>query len=175
RSKGIHLQISINLSTQQFRNTDLVNNVLQILKRFELPNSCLMFEVREVNGLASQEPFNARLEEFHNAGIDVAMDHFGIGDSSISALRKLKISQLKLDQSITNKITKDKKSYNIADALIRFAHALELSIIAQGVETEAERQALTELNCDQLQGHLFGRPVPESRLPQLVKQISAMQ
>lgn len=175
RSKGIHLQISINLSTQQFRNTDLVKNVLQILKRFELPNSCLMFEVCEVNGLASQEAFNARLEEFHNAGIDVAMDHFGIGDSSISTLRKLKISQLKLDQSITNKITKDSKSYNIADALIRFAHALELSIIAQGVETEAERLALTELGCDQLQGYLFGRPVPESRLPQLVKQISAMQ
>lgn len=175
RSKGIHLQISINLSTQQFRNADLVKNVLQILKRFELPNSCLMFEVREANGIAGQEQFNARLEEFHDAGIDVAMDHFGIGDSSISALRKLKISQLKLDQSITGKVTMDKKSYNFADALIRFAHALELSISAQCIETEAERQALTELGCDQLQGNLFGRPVPESRLPQLIKQISTMQ
>jgi len=175
RSKGIHLQVSINLATQQFRNPELVKDVLQILKRFELPNSCLMFEICEVNGLTNQESFNERLAEFRDAGIDVAMDHFGIGESSIAGLRKLNISQLKLDQSITTKITADRKSYEIADALIRFAHALELSIIAQGVETEAQRKALTELDCDQLQGYLFGRPVPESRLPQLVKQISAMQ
>lgn len=175
RSMGIHLQISINLSAQQFRNPDMVKNVLEVLKRFDLPNSCLMFEVREVNGLVNQEPFNARLEEFRNAGIDVAMDGFGTGNSSIAGLQNLKVNQLKLDQSITNKVSEDKKSYEIADALIRFAHALELSVIAQGIETEAQRQTLTDLNCDQLQGYLFGRPVPEGRLAQLVRQISSLQ
>lgn len=175
RSMGIHLQISINLSVQQFRNPDLVKNVLQVLKRYELPNACLMFEIREANGLSNHEQFNTRLAEFRNAGIDIAMDHFGIGDSSIAGLRKLNISQVKLDQSITNKVGEDAQSYNIADALIRFAHALDLLVIAQGVETEAQRKALVELNCDQMQGFFFGRPVPESRLPQLLKQIVLTQ
>ncbi len=175
RSMGIHLQISINLSMQQCRNPDLVKNVLQVLKRFELPNGCLMFEIREASGLVNHEPFNARLAEFRSAGIDVAMDHFGIGDSSIAGLRKLNISQVKLDQSITNKIGEDAQSFKIADALIRFAHALDLLVIAQGVETEAQRKALVELDCDQMQGFLFGRPVPENRLPQLMKQIALMQ
>ncbi|PKO26331.1 MAG: hypothetical protein CVU35_00255 [Betaproteobacteria bacterium HGW-Betaproteobacteria-8] len=175
RSMGIHLQISINLSAQQFRNPDMVTNVLEVLKRFDLPNSCLMFEVHEANGLVNQEPFHARLEEFSEAGIDVAMDGFGTGSSTIAGLQKLKVNQLKLDPSITNNLITDKKSYEITDALIRFAHALDLSVIAQGVETEAQRQALTDLDCDQLQGYLFGRPVPDGRLPQLVRQISAMQ
>jgi diguanylate cyclase (GGDEF)-like protein len=175
RSMGIHLQISINLSFLQFRNPDLVKNILQVLKRFELPNACLMFEIREASGMANHEQFNARLAEFRDAGIDVAMDHYGIGDSSIDGLRKLNISQVKLDQSITNKVGEDEQACRIADALIRFAHALDLIVIAQGVETEAQRKALVELNCDQMQGFLFGRPVPESRLPQLVKQIVLTQ
>jgi diguanylate cyclase (GGDEF)-like protein len=174
RSMGIHLQVSINLSTQQFRNPEMVNNVLEVLKRFDLPNSCLMFEVTEATALSNPEQFNARLEEFRSAGIDVAMDDFGAGNSTIAGLQKLNVSQLKLDQSITNKITDDKKSYEIADALIRFAHALELSVVAEGVETEEQCHALTELGCDQMQGYLFGRPVPEERLPQLFRQISAL-
>lgn len=175
RSMGIHLQVSINLSTQQFRNPEMVNNVLEVLKRFDLPNSCLMFEVTEATALSNPEQFNARLQEFRNAGIDIAMDDFGAGNSTISGLQKLNVSQLKLDQSITNKITEDKKSYEIADALIRFAHALELSVVAEGVETEEQCAALTELGCDQMQGYLFGRPVPEERLPQLFRQISTLQ
>ena len=175
RSMGIHLQVSINLSTQQFRNPEMVNNVVEILKRFDLPNSCLMFEVTEATALSNPEQFNTRLEEFRSAGIDIAMDDFGAGNSTISGLQKLNVSQLKLDQSITNKITEDKKSYEIAAALIRFAHALELSVVAEGVETEEQCTALTELGCDQMQGYLFGRPVPEERLPQLFRQISTMQ
>lgn len=175
RSMGIHLQVSINLSTQQFRNVDMVNNVLEVLNRFDLPHSCLMFEVTEEIALSNPELFDARLQEFRAAGIDVAMDDFGAGNSTITGLQKLHVTQLKLDPSITSKTTLDKRSYDIADALIRFAHALDLTVVAEGVETEEQCRALTELGCDQLQGYLFGRPVPEERLPNLFRQISARQ
>lgn len=175
RSMGIHLQVSINLSTQQFRNVDMVNNVLEVLNRFDLPHSCLMFEVTEETALSNPELFDARLQEFRAAGIDVAMDDFGAGNSTITGLQKLHVTQLKLDPSITSKTTLDKRSYDIADALIRFAHALDLTVVAEGVETEEQCRALTELGCDQLQGYLFGRPVPEERLPNLFRQISARQ
>ncbi|MDZ4097912.1 MAG: EAL domain-containing protein, partial [Methylophilaceae bacterium] len=175
RSMGIHLQVSINLSTQQFRNVDMVNNVLELLNRFDLPNSCLMFEVTEDTALSNPELFDARLQEFRAAGIDVAMDNFGAGNSTITGLQKLHVTQLKLDPSVTSKTTLDKRSYDIADALIRFAHALDLTVVAEGVETEEQCRALTELGCDQLQGYLFGRPVPEERLPNLFRQISMRQ
>lgn len=175
RSMGIHLQVSINLSTQQFRNVDMVNNVLEVLNRFDLPHSCLMFEVTEETALSNPELFDARLQEFRAAGIDVAMDDFGAGNSTITGLQKLHVTQLKLDPSITSKTTLDKRSYDIADALIRFAHALDLTVVAEGVETEEQCRALTELGCDQLQGYLFGRPVPEERLPNLFRQISMRQ
>jgi diguanylate cyclase len=175
RSMGIHLQVSINLSTQQFRNVDMVNNVLAVLNRFDLPHSCLMFEVTEDTALSNPEQFDARLQEFRAAGIDVAMDDFGAGNSTITGLQKLHVTQLKLDPSISSKTTLDKRSYDIADALIRFAHALDLTVVAEGVETEEQCRALTELGCDQMQGYLFGRPVPEERLPNLFRQISMRQ
>lgn len=175
RSMGIHLQVSINLSTQQFRNADMVTNVLEVLNRFDLPHSCLMFEVIEETALSNPEQFDARLKEFKDAGIDVAMDDFGASNSTIAGLQKLNVTQLKLDTSVTSKITLDKRSYNITDALIRFAHAMDLSVVAEGVETEEQCRALTEMGCDQLQGYLFGRPVPEERLPNLFRQISMRQ
>lgn len=175
RSMGIHLQVSINLSSQQFRNPDLVKNVVEVLQRFDLPHSCLMFEVNEETTLSNPEQVDARLAEFKAAGIDIAMDDYGAGNSSISGIQKLNVSQLKLDASITTKTTLDQRSYDIADALIRFAHALDLSVVAEGVETEEQCRALTELGCDQMQGYLFGRPVPEERLPNLFRQISMRQ
>lgn len=175
RSMGLHLQVSINLSTQQFRNVDMVKNVLEVMNRFDLPHSCLMFEVTEETALSNLELFDARLEEFRAAGIDVAMDDFGAGNSTIAGLQKLNVTQLKLDTSVTGKITLDKRSYDIADALIKFAHALELSVVAEGVETEEQCRALTEMGCDQMQGYLFGRPVPEERLPNLFRQIALRQ
>lgn len=175
RSMGIHLQISINLAAQQFRNPETVNNILEVLKRFNLPNSCLMFETGEQAAWSSSTQFNACLEQFRNAGIDVAMDNFGAGYTTIDNLQQFNVNQLKLDQSITGKIADDRKFYEMADALIRLAHAMDLVVVAKGVETAAQSELLEQLDCDQLQGYLFGRPVPEERLPLLIKQISALQ
>jgi diguanylate cyclase len=175
RSIGIHLQVSINLSTQQFRNTDLVNNVLEVMNRYDLPHSCLMFEINEEIAISNPQLFDIRMQEFNTAGIDVAMDNFGAGNSSINTLKKLNVTQLKLDASITHKTTVDKRSYDIAEALIRFAHALGMTVVAEGVETEEQCRILTALGCDQMQGYLFGRPVPEERLPNLFRQIALRQ
>lgn len=175
RSMGVHLQISINLAVQQLRNPAMVAEVLAVLQRFDLPHSCLMFEVKEAIALNHPEQFGARLQELAAAGIDVAMDNFGAGQTALAGVQRAGISQLKLDLALTCRVAEDEKSREIIDALIRLAHALELTVVAAGVETETQSRILAALDCDQMQGYLFGRPVPNERLPQLIRQIAALQ
>ncbi|CAG0991893.1 putative signaling protein [Methylophilaceae bacterium] len=168
RSMGIQVQISINLAAQQFRDPNLVANIVELLNRFDLPHSCLMFEITSLMALNHPEQFNTKMDEFREAGIDIAMDDFGISNSSIAYLKKVR--QLKLDREITGKISEDRKSYEMTDALIRLAHALDLTVVAEGIETEAQSRLFRQLNCDMLQGYLFGRPVSGEKLPQLLQQ-----
>ncbi len=102
------------------------------------------------------------------------MDKFGTGDSSLAHLQRVKVDQLKLDYTFIADIGTNKRSLAITSAIIDLAHALDLVVVAGGIETEEQRQILTELGCDQLQGFLFSRPVPEENLTSLISQISAI-
>lgn len=175
RAQGITLNIAINLSPQQLRNTYLVTNILQVLQRFDLPPSSIMFEITESSALHILDQFNALLTDFKNAGIEMALDDFGTGHSSLAFLQSIKVNELKLDRSFIAGICSDKQSYAIVDAVIRLAHALKLRVVAEGVETEDQRKMLTELGCDQLQGFLFARPVPEEHLAGLIRRLSAIK
>ncbi len=174
RSQKIALKIAINLSPQQFRNPNLVTNILGLLKRFDLPHSSIMFEVSEAAGLQNPKQFNLLFNAIKEAKIEIAMDKFGTGDSSLAHLQRVKVDQLKLDHTFIADIGTNKRSLAITSAIIDLAHALDLVVVAGGIETEEQRQILTELGCDQLQGFLFSRPVPEENLTSLISQISAI-
>jgi diguanylate cyclase len=175
RDQGIDLNISINLSALQFRNANLVTNILATLKRFDLPTTSLMFEISEAAGVQNPKQFKTLLDAFRSAEIHIAMDKFGTGDSSLAHLQRVKVNQLKLDHTFIADISSNDQSRAISSAIIGLAHALELTVVAGGVETEAQRKILTELGCDQLQGYLFARPVPEEKLASLVRQIAAIR
>lgn len=175
REQGIPLQISINLSPLQFRRANLVTNILKMLKRFDLPHSSVMFEISEAAGLQNPKQFGTLFSAFNKAGIELAMDKFGTGDSSLAHLQGIKVDQLKLDHTFIADIGKNKKSLAITGAIIDLAHALDLVVVAGGIETEAQRKILTDLGCDQLQGFLFARPVPEEKLANLIRQIAAIR
>lgn len=175
RGKGITINISINLSAQQFRNANLVNSVLDLLNRFDTPPSSLMFEITESSAQHNPDQFDALLHAFKSAGIGMAMDDFGTGRSSLATLQTMQVNELKLDRTFIKDIHINLKTRAIVDAIIRLAHALELVVVAEGVETEEQRKILVELGCDQLQGYLFARPVPEEKLAGLISQLGAIK
>lgn len=167
----VHLNISINLSSQQFRNPNLVDEIKRLLDRFNLPHNSLTFEITEAAAVKNQKLFDTLLTKFSEAGINTAIDDFGTHPSNLAYLQSLKVYELKLDKEFIVDIGTSAQSRAVADAVIRLAHALDFIVVAEGVETEEQRLILTEMNCDQMQGYLFSRPISEGKLIALIKQL----
>ncbi len=172
--KSLHIpfHIAINLSQQQMANPNLVEDICSLLKQYELPTSCVMFEVTENAATKNKSLFNAQLERFKAANIKVALDDFGTQDSSIVNLQSMQVSELKLDPTFTSEITTNHKIRSVIQAMIELAHVLGLNVVAENIENEEQRLALAELGCDHMQGYLFSRPLPEERLIGLLKNLN---
>lgn len=172
RDAGINLNVSINLARQQFRNPNLVDEILTLRKRYKIPANNLMFEIKETTAIRNEEQFKHLLSQFRAAEIKVALDDFGSHQFSLSYLQHLHIDEIKLDKVFIAQINENKASHALVDAVIRLAHALNLNVVAEGVETQAQRDALVDLNCDHMQGYFFSRPLSEEKLLQLFKVLS---
>jgi EAL domain-containing protein (putative c-di-GMP-specific phosphodiesterase class I) len=142
-----------------------------MLKRFDLPASSLMFDCTEANALKNELQFNNQLSAFKKAGIRIAIDDFGTYSSSITNLQHWQVDELKLDHTFTADINTNNQTQGVIQAVIELAHALEMNVVAEGVETEAQRTILAGLGCDQMQGYLISRPMPKDRLIKLLKNI----
>lgn len=173
RKLGIDLTISINLSSQQFRNENLVDDILSLLSAYNLPKSALMFEFNEFTAMHSSSQFKTILNDFKLAGIQVAMDDFGTGYSSLQYLHTIDVSEVKLDRHFVKDIVSNLKTRSVIGAIVQLAHTLGLIVVAEGVETEEQRMILTELGCDQLQGYLFAQPVSEENLVDMLDKINS--
>ncbi|MCF8186589.1 MAG: EAL domain-containing protein [Sulfuritalea sp.] len=167
----IPFDISINLSQSQIANANFVDDVKLMLKRFDLPASSLMFDCTEANALKNELQFNNQLSAFKKAGIRIAIDDFGTYSSSITNLQHWQVDELKLDHTFTADINTNNQTQGVIQAVIELAHALEMNVVAEGVETEAQRTILASLGCDQMQGYLISRPMPKDRLIKLLKNI----
>lgn len=172
KEAGIDLNVSINLARQQFRNPRLVDEILELRKRYKIPAANLMFEIKETTAIRNEGQFKHLLRQFKAADIKVALDDFGSHQFSLSYLQHLNIDEIKLDKIFIAQINENKASRALVDAVIRLAHALDLNVVAEGVETEAQRQALVELGCNQMQGYLFSKALSEEKLFKLIKQLS---
>lgn len=165
-AKNLHvdLKISINLAHQQFRNPNLVVNILKVISNYNISQDNLIFEIKETTAIKNEVQFMALLEAFKAANIKVALDDFGSHNFNLSYLQNLSINEVKLDRVFVSQLNESKASHALVDAVIRLAHALNLNVVAEGVETEAQRMALTELGCDHMQGYLFSKAVSEKKL-----------
>ena len=168
---NIPFDISVNLSHNQIANISFVDDVTSMLKRFDLPASSLVFDLTESSVLKNQSQFYNQLARLKEAGIKVAIDDFGTSSSSITNLQNWQVDELKLDPAFTVDIEVNPKTRGIVQAVIELAHVLELNVVAEGVETEGQRKVLVELGCDQMQGFLISRPIPEERLVILLKNL----
>ncbi len=154
------LSISVNVSAHQFRHKDFVAQVLQTLARTGANPRRLKLELTESLLVHDVEVVIAKMNELKSNGVGFSLDDFGTGYSSLSYLKRLPLDQLKIDQGFVRDILVDPNDAAIAKMVIVLAESLGLAVIAEGVETEAQRAFLERLGCFAHQGYLFGRPIP---------------
>lgn len=162
REIGLIVPIAVNVSAIQFQNDDMLRTARQALEAHRVPPSALQFEVTESATMEQIDEVIPMLAALRTFGIRVAIDDFGTGYSSLSHLKRLPIDYLKLDRSFTNDVLGG-DGRSIASAIAGLGHALDLTVIAEGVETEAEAAVLRDLGYDEFQGFLFARPMPIER------------
>ncbi|MGI8888134.1 MAG: putative bifunctional diguanylate cyclase/phosphodiesterase [Nocardioidaceae bacterium] len=156
------LSVSVNLSALQFSQHRLTETVARILKTTGLPAQQLCLEITETVLMTETVATLATLESLHSLGVRVAIDDFGTGYSSLSYLKRFPIDVVKLDRTFIEGLVTDPVDAEIAGAVVRLSSALGMTTVAEGVETDAQRRMLVQLNCPLMQGYLTARPLTES-------------
>ena len=154
------IQIAVNVSALQLRNNDLIEVVRNALSETKLDPCYLELEITESSVMKDSERTIEILYKINKLGVSISMDDFGTGFSSLSYLKKLPLDVLKIDQSFVRGIQSNKDDLAIVKAIIVMSKALNLHIVAEGVETQEQLDILTEMGCEKIQGYLIGRPVP---------------
>jgi diguanylate cyclase (GGDEF)-like protein/PAS domain S-box-containing protein len=154
--------ISVNVSASQFRDHAFVEMVAAVLQGSGMPPHCLEIELTESMVMHGAESFIATLRALKKLGVTIAVDDFGTGYSSLNYLRRFPVDRLKVDRSFICEMTVDRHSAAIVKAIITLAHALDLRVVAEGVETEQQLLMLRAYGCDEIQGYFYRRPLPHS-------------
>lgn len=166
---GTRFIISVNLSTRQFQQQDLVSTVDRSLQDTKLPPELLELEITETLGMKNPELTLKTLHELKSMGIHIAIDDFGTGYSSLSYLKRFPIDTLKIDRSFVSDINGDSNDGAIVVAVIALAHSLKLKVIAEGVETSEQADYLLDHGCERIQGYIFSPPVPAQDFESIIK------
>lgn len=156
--KGI--RIAVNVSARQFRQQDFVSKVIETVKRCAVDPQRIELELTESSLVHDVNRVITHMSELKANGLRFSVDDFGVGYSSLAYLKRLPLDKLKIDISFVRDILSDAGSRAIAQAIVSLARALDLAVVAEGVESEEQRDSLARLGCDTYQGFLFGRPVP---------------
>jgi EAL domain-containing protein (putative c-di-GMP-specific phosphodiesterase class I) len=154
-------RIAVNLSPRQFQQPDLVPRLSQILHRYQVDAHRLMFEITETAAMRDASQSIAAIRQIQSLGFEVAIDDFGTGYSSLSYLQRFRAQQIKIDRAFVSALDENpSEAAAIIRAICAMAHSLDMTVVAEGVETDAQMQALVKLQCDQVQGFLLARPLP---------------
>jgi diguanylate cyclase (GGDEF)-like protein/PAS domain S-box-containing protein len=159
RRFGRRVPVAVNLSVGQFNKT-LTRNVHDALKRTGLDPGSLELEITESLLMNNAEEHIEMLRQLSDLGVNIAIDDFGTGYSSLAYLRRLRIDTLKIDQSFVRDVDTNLDDAAIVEAIVAMGRSLKLTVIAEGVETQQQKNVLTQLQCDQGQGFLFCEPLP---------------
>ena len=170
RAAGLDpLTVSVNVSARQFEEKHLVERIAVALRDTGLPPDALELEVTESLLMRDLNQAIERMRELKTMGISLSIDDFGTGYSSLSALKSFPISTLKIDKSFVRDLAHSLDDQAIALAVISLGHRLNLRVIAEGVETEEQREFLAANECDEMQGYLFSPPVPAERITEMLQ------
>ena len=158
------LSIAVNVSVRQFRHPDFVDQVMAEIRRTGISPQHLKLELTETLLADGIDVTLARMGTLKALGVTLALDDFGMGYSSLSVLKRLPLDQLKIDKSFVAEVLTDRADAAISRAIITLAHSLNLKVVAEGVETQAQKDFLIAEGCDQFQGFLFSTPLPIGEL-----------
>lgn len=173
RARGVAVPtVSVNLSPTNFHRADLEATIEAALRRYRLTPSDLTLEITESVLLDSNPDTMNTIARLTTSGVRLSMDDFGTGYSSLGHLRRLSVHELKLDRSFVVGIESDAPSRALASAIVRIGESLDLKVVAEGVETEAQRHFLAELGCDAVQGFLYSPALPAIELEHWLAQRS---
>ncbi len=163
------LRLAVNLSARQFQQPDIAAQVTRALEETGFPPTHLDLEITESYAMQNPEFAIQTLRELKAVGLSLSIDDFGVGYSSLSYLKRLPIDTLKVDRSFVRDITTDPDDAAIVTAVIAMARTLELTVVAEGVETEEQRAFLAAQGCDRAQGYLWSRAVPAEECEKLLR------
>ncbi|AJP57516.1 diguanylate phosphodiesterase [Pandoraea vervacti] len=163
------VKVAINLSPRQMAQSLLVENILEIVRDAGIACSRLMFEITETVAMSDAQHTIDVIRAFQDHGFEVAIDDFGTGYSSLAYLQRFRVKQLKMDRFFTNGLdTCGREGSAVVSAIIALAHSLDMDVVAEGVETPSQREALRTLDCDELQGFLLGKPLTSDAFARLL-------
>ncbi|MDH4285529.1 MAG: EAL domain-containing protein, partial [Gallionellaceae bacterium] len=168
RPETSHLALAVNISAKQFQLPTFVEEVLSLVDYFGISPARLKLEITESTVLGNVEDVIEKMAALKERGLCFSMDDFGTGYSSLSLLKRLPLNQLKIDQSFVRDILVDSSDAAISKMIVNLAQSMNLSVIAEGVESEAQRQFLDQHGCHAYQGYLFGKPVPIEEFEALI-------
>ena len=160
QAEGVRMNVAINLSVHQLRESDLVERIEQALARHHIAADQLLCEITESVAMGDVKATQTAFSGLAHIGVLLSIDDFGTGYSSLSYLRRLPARQLKIDRSFVMDLETSGDARAIVSAVVHLAHDLGLGVVAEGVETAGQRDVLAGLDCDELQGYLFARPMP---------------
>lgn len=165
RKCGLRMRIAINISGLQLRHQEFVPQLLGSLRRHGIPANRLTCEITESLAIEDTPATREAFDRMRKAGLHLSIDDFGAGfSSSLAQIRRLAPAELKIDSGLVADIADNEPARGVARAIVEMAHSLRMRVVAEGVETEAQRDALLALDCDELQGYLFARPMSPTAL-----------
>jgi len=165
---GGPLRIAVNVSAIQLRQRDFVDSVKRSIDGLGVAATHLDLELTESMLMEGIEENVPKLQAVRDMGVNVAVDDFGTGYSSLAYLAKLPVNALKIDRTFVDTMTHDPQSMTIVSTIISLAHALDLKVIAEGVESEEQAKLLRLLKCDELQGYLFSKPLAPGEIQEFL-------
>jgi len=160
QDQGLHIKMAVNISARNLLNDNVLQRIECLLHRYNLAPSCLELEITESTIMNNAEYSLKLLEQINNLGIDLSIDDFGTGYSSLAYLKKLPVKWLKIDYAFIINMLDDEQDQIIVSSTINMAHNLGLSVVAEGVETQAVLSKLTSMHCEHAQGYHIARPMP---------------
>ncbi len=164
------IRVAINISARQLMEHDIVKDIIDIIKSYDIPGHCLELEITENAIMNDMDSIVRKLKELSSHDINIAIDDFGTGYSSLSYLHKLPIQTLKIDRIFLKENRINKGDNTIINTIVAMAKGLNLNVIAEGVESQAQLDYLREIECSEAQGFLFGKPLPPNVISQLLVQ-----
>jgi diguanylate cyclase (GGDEF)-like protein len=164
REQGLRMRMAVNISSDQMRQDDFVEHLQATLAKSNIPPARFTCEITESVAMEDTSATKHTFERLRQLGVHVSIDDFGTGHSSLASLKNLPAAELKIDRAFVTDLETSEHARYIANTIVQMAHALNMRVVAEGVETNQQRDLLVGMGCDELQGYLFSRPMPAQEL-----------